>query len=294
MESWARTMIRFRWAVLAAWIVLVVGAGIASSGLSDLLTNRFVLPGAESEEAGAILEENFGQKPEGSFSIVVQGRPGSAQTLIDPTRAAATRAANELPTGKLVEVRAVSGDVVSASIASELQPADAKGHTDAMREAAGTIPGAQVYLTGQAAIESDLEPVQNRDLRVGELYIAIPIALLILIFVFGTLAFLLPLVFALAAIPATLAIVFVFAQFMELSTYLENMVMLIGLGIAIDYSLLVVYRYREERSRGDSRAEAVVATMATAGRAVVFAGRRSRSGSRSCSSCRFPSCAASA
>jgi uncharacterized membrane protein YdfJ with MMPL/SSD domain len=272
MAGWARTMIRFRWAVLGAWIVLLVTAGAASSGLSDLLTNRFVLPGAESEEAGKILEQNFGQKPEGSFSVVVQGKPGSAQTLIGPTRAAAARAAKELPTGKLVEVRPVSGDVVSASIASELQPADAKGHTEAMREAAGEVPGAQLYLTGQSAIESDLEPVQNRDLQVGELYIAIPVALAILVFVFGTLAFLLPFMLALFAIPVTLGVVWIFANFMTLSTYLTNMVALIGLGIAIDYSLLIVYRYREERKGGREKVEAVARTMDTAGRAVVFSG----------------------
>src|SRR5262249_6778350 len=109
-------------------------------------------------------------------------------------------------------------------------------------------------------------------LKVGELFIAIPIALLILAFVFGTLAFLLPFIFAAAAIPATLGIVWIFANFMELSTYLQNLVMLIGLGIAVDYSLLVVYRYREELRAGKTKEDAVVATMRTAGRAVVFSG----------------------
>src|SRR5918994_2288229 len=272
MARWSRTMIRFRWAVLGAWIVLFVAAGAAASGLSDLLTNRFVLPGAESEKAGKILEDHFGQKPQGSFSLVVQGAPGRAQELVGPTRAAASRAAKQLPTGKLVDVRPVSGDVVTASIASELQPADAKGHTDAMREAAGQISGARAYLTGQSAIESDLEPVQNRDLQVGELYIAIPVALAILVFVFGTLAFLLPFMLAAFAIPVTLGVVWIFANFMTLSTYLTNMVALIGLGIAIDYSLLMVYRYREERKGGLAKEEAVARTMDTAGRAVVFSG----------------------
>jgi uncharacterized membrane protein YdfJ with MMPL/SSD domain len=272
MAGLARRMIRFRWVVLGAWIVLLVTAGIAASGLSDLLTNRFVLPGAESEKAGEILEENFGQKPEGAFSIVVRGRPDSAHTLVEPTRAAATRAAGELPTGAVVDVRAVSDSVVTARIASELQPADAKGHTKAMREAAGEIPGARLYVTGQSAIESDLEPVQNEDLKVGELYIAIPVALAILVFVFGTLAFLLPFALAAVAIPVTLGLVWIFANFMTLSTYLTNMVALIGLGIAIDYSLLIVYRYREERKSGRAKEDAVARTMDTAGRAVVFSG----------------------
>src|ERR687895_1063634 len=272
MEHLARGMIRFRWLVLGVWIVVVLASAVASSGLNDLLTNRFILPGAESEKAWKVLEENFGQKPEGAFSVVVQGKPGSAQSLVEPTRAAATRAAASLETGRLEEVRPVSGDVVSARIISQLQPADAKGYTEQMREAAGEIPGATLYVTGQSAIESDLEPVQNRDLFVGEVLIAVPIALVILIFVFGTLSFLLPFMLAAVAIPVTLACVWVFANFMTLSTYLTNMVTLIGLGIAIDYSLLMVYRYREERRTGFEKAEAVERTMSTAGRAVVFSG----------------------
>ncbi|HYZ18827.1 MAG TPA: MMPL family transporter [Gaiellaceae bacterium] len=272
MGRWAHTMIRFRWAVLGVWLVLFLAAGAASSGLSDLLTNRFTLPGSDSEDAATILKDHFGQKPEGSFSVVVKGAPGTADSLVPKTRLAAQRAARELPTGKVVDVRAVSPDVVSATIASELQPADAKGHTGDMRDAAGTIPGAQLWITGQSAVEHDLDPVFAEDLKVGELFIAIPIAMAILIFVFGTLAFLLPMLLALASIPVTLGIIWIFANFMDLSTYLQNLVMLIGLGIAIDYSLLMVYRYREEHRAGRSREEAVARTLETAGRAVIFSG----------------------
>jgi RND superfamily putative drug exporter len=272
MARWARTMIRFRWAVLTVWIVAFLAAGAASSGLSDLLTNRFALPGSESEKAADILKRDFGQKPEGSFSLVVKGAAGFSASNLPKVRAAARRAAAQLPTGKVVGTRAVSPEVVTATIVSLLQTADAKVHTDAMRSAAGSIPGAETYLTGQAAIEHDLDPVQNHDLLVGELFIAIPIAMLILIYVFGSLAFLLPFMLAAAAIPVTLGFVWIFAHFMDLSTYLQNMVMLIGLGIAIDYTLLMVYRYREEHLAGRSRIQAVERTMETAGRAVVFSG----------------------
>jgi uncharacterized membrane protein YdfJ with MMPL/SSD domain len=272
VAAFARTMIRFRWAVLAVWLVLLVVSLAASSGLSDLLTNRFVLPGAESERTADVLEEHFGSQPDGSFTIVVEGAPGSAPRLLPQTEAAARRAADVLPTGTLAGVQPASERVVTARIVSELQPADAKGHTGAMRQAAGSIPGARLFVTGQSAIEHDLEPVQNRDLQVGELYIAVPIAFLILVFVFGTLAFLLPFMLAALAIPVTLGLVWIFANFMTLSTYLTNMVALIGFGIAIDYSLLIVYRYREERQRGGSREDAVGRSMETAGRAVVFSG----------------------
>ena len=273
MATWTRTMLRFRWAVLAVWIALLAASVVAMSGLSDLLTNRFTLPGTETAQTEQLLEDHFGQTPTGAFSVVFEGRAsGSARALLDPARGAAIRAAAELPTARLADIRPVSDRVVVATISSQQEAADAKLFTDDMRDAIGTIPGATSYITGQSAIEHDLDPVFAHDLKVGELYIAIPIALLILVFVFGTLSFLIPFLFAAAAIPVTLGIIWIVANFMELTTYLQNLVMLIGLGIAIDYSLLVVYRLREELLRGGSKEDAIVRTMETAGRAVVFSG----------------------
>jgi putative drug exporter of the RND superfamily len=272
LERWTRTVIRYRWWVVGIWAVIFLAGGYATSGLSALLTNRFTLPGTDTDRAEKVLEQHFGQKTTGSFSVVVKGAPGSAEQLLPIVRERAAKAAKKLPTGQLAGVQAVSDSVVSATIVSNLEPADAKGHTDDMRAAAGEIPGAKLYISGQAAIEHDLDPVFAHDLKIGELFIAIPIAALILAFVFGTLAFVLPLIFAAAAIPTTLGIVWLFAHFMELTTYLQNLVMLIGLGIAIDYSLLIVYRYREEIQTGKSKEDSIVRTMQTAGRAVVFSG----------------------
>ncbi|HET6695204.1 MAG TPA: MMPL family transporter [Gaiellaceae bacterium] len=272
MDRWTRAMIRYRWAVLAVWAVVFVVSVVATARLSDLLTNRFSLPGTDTARAEHILEEEFGRKTTGSFTIVVRGEPGSAPELLGPVQQAAARASDVLPTSEVVVVQPVSDSVVTALLVSNLEPADAKGYTDDMREAVGEIPGAEALVSGQAAIEHDLDPVFADDLKVGELFIAIPIALLILVFVFGTLAFLLPFLFAAAAIPTTLGIIWIFANFMELTTYLQNLVMLIGFGIAIDYSLLVVYRYREELDKDGSRVDALVRTMETAGRAVVFSG----------------------
>jgi uncharacterized membrane protein YdfJ with MMPL/SSD domain len=274
MERLTRFVLRHRFAVLVAWVVVFGVCGLASSQLADLLTNRFTLPGTDTRRAEVILEERFGQRSTGAFTIVVRSAGSgefAAERLVPQVRAAAERAAAELPTGRVVSVEPVADDVVAAQIVSNLEPADSKGRTDEMREAAGTIPGAEIYVTGQAAIEHDLDPVFADDLAKGEL-IAVPIALLILVFTFGTLAFLLPFAFSLVTIPTTLGIIWIFANFMELTTYLTNLVTLIGLGIAIDYSLLVVYRYREELRRGASREDAIVKTMATAGRAVVFSG----------------------
>ena len=270
MEGLTRFVLRHRWLVLAGWSVVFLVCGFASSQLGDLLTNRFTLPGTDTRRAEVILQDHFGQRSTGSFTVVVE-TDGSAEALVPQVREASERAARELPTGRLVSVRPVAEDIVAAQIVSNLEPADSKSSTDEMREAIGSIPGATVYVTGQAAIEHDLDPVFAADLAKGEL-IAVPIALLILVFTFGTLAFLLPFAFTIVTIPTTLGIIWIFANFMELTTYLTNLVTLIGLGIAIDYSLLIVYRYREELRRGAPRDEAIVTTMLTAGRAVVFSG----------------------
>ncbi len=270
MERVTRFVLRNRLAVVAAWAITFAVCGLASLQLSDLLTNRFTLPGTDTRRAERILEEHFGQRTTGSFTVVAEA-DGNAAALVPRVRAAAERAAGELPTGRVVSVAALSDDVVAAQIVSALEPADSKGRTEAMRAAAGSIPGAEVLVTGQAAVEHDLDPVFADDLARGEL-IAVPIALLILVVTFGTLAFLLPFAFAVLTIPTTLGLIWIFANFMELTTYLTNLVTLIGLGIAIDYSLLVVYRFREELRRGSARDEAIVKTMATAGRAVVFSG----------------------
>jgi uncharacterized membrane protein YdfJ with MMPL/SSD domain len=270
VERLTRYVLRRRWFVLAGWICVLAAGALASSRLADLLTNRFTLPGTDSRRAEVILQHHFGRRSTGSFTIVASGH-GNARALVPQVRAAASRAAEQLPTGRLVSVTPLTADVVSAQIVSELEPADAKSHTSAMRAAVGSIPGARIYVTGQAAIEHDLDPIFGRDLVKGEL-IAVPLALVILVFTFGTLAFLLPFLFCLVTIPTTLGIVWIVANFMELSTYLQNLVTLIGLGIAIDYSLLIVYRFREELRRGSPRDEAIVKTMGTAGRAVVFSG----------------------
>ena len=76
MERWTRRMIRFRWAVLGLWAVVLVVSLVATSGLADLLTNRFSLPGTDTHRAEQILEDQFGQKTTGSFTIVVAGRAG--------------------------------------------------------------------------------------------------------------------------------------------------------------------------------------------------------------------------
>lgn len=274
LERWTRLVLAHRWLTLGVWCALLAASICTLPGLARLLTNHIALPGTDSERAEIILDQQFGQRSVGSFTLVAKTRGGPESLAADLAAVtdAARRAVAELPSGKLIAVRALGDDVFGAWIISSLESADAKRHIDAMRASIGTSDGMQTYLTGVAATEHDLDPILQRDLYTGELLIALPIAIVLLIWTFRTLAFVVPLILASFTIPTTLGLVWVIANIMELTTYVTNLVSLIGLGIAVDYSLLVVHRFREEFERGASADEAMIRTIETAGRAVVISG----------------------
>ena len=270
MVRWTRRVVAHRRSIIAAWCVLLILGGWATSDLGRLLTNRFSVPGSDSEKALTILRSRFHERGDGAFTLVVRSNgptvaPGQAE-------AAAQRAASRIPQGKAGPPRLAAGNVAYVQITTPLQAADAKNYTDRMRGAIGSVPGARTYLTGFPALGHDLQPVYSRDLSKGE-SIAVPIALIVLLFMFGTLgAVIVPFAFALATLPTTLGLVWVVAHLGNMAEYVTNIVTLIGLAIAIDYSMLVVFRYREQLSAGEAPREALETTMATAGRATLFSG----------------------
>jgi uncharacterized membrane protein YdfJ with MMPL/SSD domain len=271
MARWTRLVLRFRWPILAFWLVVLLAGGFAYSKLTPLLSNTFTVPGTDSERARTILEDHFGDRSDGEFLVIYKIRNGSAGVRLKLERSI-RRAATAVPTGKATALRDAPGGVVYGSILTTLNLAKAKGYTDDIRRKLTAPPGVVGYVSGQPAIEGDLDPIFSHDLARGE-SIALPIALAVLLAVFGlSFAATIPFLFAAATITGTLGIVFIFAHYMTMATYVTNLVQLIGLGIAIDYSLLIVYRFREELGRTESKDEAILRTMATAGRAVIFSG----------------------
>src|SRR5919109_1817643 len=271
MARWTRLVLRFRWPILAFWLVVLLAGGFALSKLTPLLSNTFTVPGTDSERARTILQAHFGDRSDGEFLIIYKVRNGTAGVRLKLERSI-RRAATAVPTGTATALRDARGGVVYGSILTTLNLAKAKGYTDDTRRELTAPPGVVGYVSGQPAIQSDLDPIFSHDLKRGE-SIAVPIALAVLLAVFGlSLAATIPFLFAAATITGTLGIVFIVAHYMTMATYVTNLVQLIGLGIAIDYSLLVVYRFREELARGGAKDEAIVRTMQTAGRAVVFSG----------------------
>ena len=271
MAGWTRVVLRFRWPILAVWLVILLAGGLATAKLSPLLSNTFTVPGTDSERARTILQDHFGDRSDGEFLVIYKVRNGTAGARLKLERSI-RQAARAVPSGQATALRDAKDSVVYGSILTTLNLAKAKGYTDDIRSALRAPPGVAAYVSGQPAIQSDLDPIFSRDLARGE-SIALPIALAVLLAVFGlSLAATIPFLFAAATITGTLGIVFIVAHHMTMATYVTNLVQLIGLGIAIDYSLLIVYRFREELAHGGTKDDAILRTMATAGRAVVFSG----------------------
>ena len=272
MERWTRVVLRFRWPILTGWLVVLLVGAFAFTHLSSLLSNEFSVPGTDSERARTILERHFGDRSDGAFTVVFRLRDGVDRAAYVRLQRDVDRAARVVPDSTPRRLVPAGRNIIYGDIVSTLSLAKAKGYTDDLYRALPHGGGVQSYVTGQAAIQHDLDPIFSKDLRKGEM-IALPIAVLVLLAVFGvSVAVTMPFIFAACTVMATLGGVYVYAHFLTTATYVTNLVFLIGLGIAIDYSLLVTYRFREELLRRGDVEAAIVRTMQTAGRAVVFSG----------------------
>jgi RND superfamily putative drug exporter len=274
MERWTRAVIANRKKVIAGWLVLFVLGGYGASHLGDLLSNRFSVPGSDAERGLDIAKEKFNERGDGAFTLVFQTERPIAGTpaFRRQAEAAAAKASTAVDGAEPGPVLRASPHIAYVQINTPLENEDAAKETPAVRAATPQLPGTTTYLSGFPAINHDTQKIYNEDLAKGEL-IAIPIALIVMAFMFGTLGGIaVPFAFAAVTIPSTLGAVWIVAHFLDMAIYVTNIVTLIGLAIAIDYSMLVVFRYREELEKTERPREALVTTMKTAGRATLFSG----------------------
>ena len=258
------TLLRLRWLVLGAWLVVAA----LGATLPRHLESSYTVPGTESARAASLLARDFGVRPEGTFTVVFPAHDRRGQ---EQARHRLVAAARMLPGGRLGTFRSGFG-VAYGELGTALSLREAKGWTVRLRQALASQPGPRALVTGEPAVQHDLDPTLASDARRGEA-IAVPLAIVVLAFVLGlSFALAVPFVFAAFTIGGTLLLLDLAARVVVVSPYATNLVKLIGLGLAVDYSLLIVTRYREELRRGLSRDEAIARTMATAGRAVVFSG----------------------
>lgn len=272
LEWWTRAVIRHRLAIIIAWLALAILGFFAASNLNSRLTTSFTVPGSESAKTGAILADHFQENIEGTFTVVLTVK-GATDTQIEESKAKIATAASSLPTAKVTQQK-VFGGVLFANIGTSFKLVDAATYTPKLRQALLNVGLEGALVTGPPAIDHDVAPVLASDLQRGQL-LAVLLALLLLILMLGTCrAVIVPLLFAAATISFALGVVYLLAQKLLMVLYIPNIIELIGLGLAIDYSLLIVHRFRREiMDREDARSDdAIVKTMETAGRTVLLSG----------------------
>ena len=267
LTKWTQAVIKHRFKVLTTWLILIVIGGFSASNLNQHLTTSLTVPNSDSAKAQEILLTNFHENLEGSFTIFYKFKQADAEQIAQ-YKSEIKAAVAELPTARVTQSRAISG-VLFASVTTNFSLIEAAKYTEELRAllAEHGLPDAMV--TGPPAINQDVSPVLDNDLHRGQL-IAVVIALVLLLLVLGfSWAVFLPFIFAAAAISLSLSLVYLIAQKFLMVLYIPNIIELIGLGLAIDYSLLIVHRFRRELFTTDQDVDAaILRTMNSAGRTV--------------------------
>ena len=288
-ESLARFSARKPLLVVGIWVATVVLSLVIIGALLDSATTTdFRLgDGYESERAAALLEDRLrGPKPVTELVIV----QSPTFTVDDPEFQETVESVHD-------EIMALGPDKVELGVHYYLSNDPISVSPDrkttimafvlagTTQEATGNVEDVvhivqeaneaadfRVLIGGDASVAFENNEMSAADLEKGERF-GIPIALIILLVLFGTIvAIFLPLGIAIVAIMLALAAVGVIGQFFQLIFFVTMMITMIGLAVGIDYSLLIVSRFREEMSSGLDKQEAISKTGDTAGRTVLFSG----------------------
>ena len=280
----AHFVARHRWPVIAVWIVLTLFGGFAAGRVSKRWYQSFSIPGKSAYEASQRTLKAFGVgvRPP---TVVVYHTHGDA-TKSTAIKASMARAALASPGALTSSYFSTQNNPAYVSkdrhtIFEEIYPAgvpkfDTKSGADHLRAvaAAGLPAGTTVQVTGHDPLEeasthgSSGGPSVLLEGMVGGLG-----ALVILLFVFGTLpAVLMPIVVAIAAILNTFTLIWGLTYITNVSIIVQFLIALVGLGVAIDYALLMIFRFRDELREGEDVETALVETMTHAGRSVIVSG----------------------
>ena len=272
---------RRRW-VVAAWVAIVLCALPFASHQTDHLTGGgFDVPGSQSLAVSEALQRDFGTKADG-IGVALKAAPGSSRA---DRAAAVTRVRREvaqIDAVTLPPAAALQGRRQLQRTGFALLPLRSDQSSDELIDSATTLregldpgtaeAGVTPYLIGQPTIWAGMQEISKRDLSRAE-GSGFPIVALILLVVFGSLAAAaLPLALGFVSVLVTGALIYFISLQMTTSVFVTNMASMIGIGVAIDYSLFILARYREEREAGRDKRAARAEALSTSGLAVTFSG----------------------
>ena len=280
---WGAFVYRFRRPIVVLTAVIgIASTALASQASGELSSGGWLARDSESSHVSDRLADEFGA---GRSSLIVLFRSDRLGDAAAPGfQAAVAESLAELRTDDRVtgvvgytetrDPRFVSerGDATYVVVQLSLSNEDSVAAVHELREQIGTPDGLSWQLTGYGPVTEDSATQSERDLQRAEI-VSLPIAAIILVFVFASLvAAGMPLFVAGLAIPSSLAVIFLVAQQIEMSVFVLNIATMLGLALAIDYSLFIVSRFREELAAGRTVEQAVERSLATSGKAVAFSG----------------------
>jgi putative drug exporter of the RND superfamily len=286
MGALSRFVLRHKGAVVMFWLVVLLAGGAASAKLSSRLSPSFALPGAASYQANQQILRLYGNGGNGYPEVAVVRLPAGQDASSPDIRQALGRAFAAVTTqisALRVADYASTGDraflgrdgrttygLVFTPYTGELSPPSLGPQVTAAMTP--YLPaGSTVTVTGMNELQSGGQAKEGFGL-LAETLLAGVAALTVLALVFGSALALVPLLVAAVTIPACFLAIYGLAEVTTVSVIVQYLAALIGLGVAIDYSLLLVTRWREELAAGHPVDEAVSRAMATAGRSVTFSG----------------------
>jgi putative drug exporter of the RND superfamily len=283
-ESLARASSRRPWLVVGLWLIAILVSFVLVAMFLAFEGEAEITRTTESKQAEQILDEGFPQEAANGLAIteVVVVRVEDGEAEVAATRERIAELADELRAAGAERVitygeerRLVSRDGDSTVLLLAL----GRDGEDDVEEVVDVVerldeePGYQAAVTGERIADVDEDEASLEDLKKGELFFGAPLALVVLLLVFGAVvAGLVPLMLAVTSIVVALALVALLAQAYDLSVFTQNMLIGMGLALGIDYSLFTLSRYREERLAGREKHDAIATAGGTAGRAVLFSG----------------------
>lgn len=268
-----RLSYRYRGLVLALWAVLLVLGGLFAPRLDGVLHGTgTTYEQGEAAQTDRLLDDRLGLDAD-ALTVVFQhtGRRPDLQPLLSDLAA--------LPAVESISQTVATPAIAGAGAGVDYHLMSLKAGSDANTTIAAlltlleeeTPAGVASYLTGKAVVDYEAQEISRTDLVRAEA-LSLPLTLIALVFIFGSVvAALLPVVMAVATVTVTSGLIYAIAQFSEVSIFAVTLTTMLGLGVGIDFTLVMVSRFREELVHR-SVLEAVVETMATAGEAVFYSG----------------------
>src|SRR5256712_8957540 len=275
-----RMVIRFRWLIVGLWMIAItIALPFAPQVTQVLQSGGFVSPDFESERAINLLTEKLHFNPT-IVQIIFTSQRYSADSpaFMQEVQQALTRVRGWSEVSGVISFtdnpRQISLDRHAAYVNVLLKPDPdtAPKLLPELERRLQAVPDLQTHIGGGPVFFADIQLVSEHDLRRAEI-LAFPFAVIALLLVFrSVVAAILPALVGGSAVIVTLAIIFGLGHLTTLSIFVLNIATLFGLGLGVDYSLFMVSRFREELAHGRSVEDAVIISVATAGRAVTFSG----------------------